>query len=197
MNRILHLKHWQVFLLMFGLPFLFQIVTVPAALNEHVGTFMLVTSVSTAIYGLLFFSWFWALGTNLYEKLPPTVKMNLGKFKAFLIMPIIYLIVLFPLMYLFIPGQNGSPTDQPPAAVGLLIPVHLFAMFCLFYCLYFVAKVLKSVEWQRSVTFSDYAGEFFLIWFFPIGIWFIQPRINKLFDETNEIDNFLNSSSPL
>jgi hypothetical protein len=41
--------------------------------------------------------------------------------------------------------------------------------------------------WQKPVTFSDFAGEFFLIWFFPVGIWIIQPRINKLFD-TN-IDN--------
>jgi hypothetical protein len=23
--------------------------------------------------------------------------------------------------------------------------------------------------------------EFFLIWFFPIGVWIIQPRINRLY----------------
>jgi len=57
----------------------------------------------------------------------------------------------------------------------------------MFYCLYFISKSLKAVELQRDVTFNDYAGEFFLIWFFPIGIWFIQPRINKLFDETLQI----------
>jgi hypothetical protein len=59
-------------------------------------------------------------------------------------------------------------------------------MFCIFYCFYFTAKVLKTVELQKPVTFNDYAGEFFLIWFFPIGIWFIQPRINRLFNGTGE-----------
>jgi len=57
-------------------------------------------------------------------------------------------------------------------------------MFCIFYCLYFVAKALKSVELQREVTFNDYAGEFFLFWFSPIGVWVLQPRINKLFDNS-------------
>jgi hypothetical protein len=57
----------------------------------------------------------------------------------------------------------------------------------MFYILYFVAKTMKSVEMQKTVTFNDYAGEFFLIWFFPIGIWFLQPRINKIFgfDKSN------------
>jgi hypothetical protein len=55
-------------------------------------------------------------------------------------------------------------------------------MFFIFYSLYFIAKELKSVELQKPVTFSDFAGEFFLLWFFPIGIWIIQPRINKIFE---------------
>jgi len=64
--------------------------------------------------------------------------------------------------------------------------VHLFSMFCLFYCLYFIAKALKTVELQRPVTFSDYAGEFFLLWFYPVGVWILQPRINQIFAATPE-----------
>ena len=62
----------------------------------------------------------------------------------------------------------------------VIFPLHMFAMFAIFYCLYFVAKTYKTVELQRTVTFSDYAGEFFLFWFFPIGIWVIQPKINAM-----------------
>ena len=57
---------------------------------------------------------------------------------------------------------------------------HILSMFGIFYSLYFVAKTFKTVELQREVTFSDFAGEFFMIWFFPIGIWVIQPKINKM-----------------
>jgi hypothetical protein len=32
----------------------------------------------------------------------------------------------------------------------------------------------------HTATPNDYIGEFFLFWFFPIGIWFIQPRINNI-----------------
>lgn len=85
---------------------------------------------------------------------------------------------------------NISLGRQPSLAIFAgFVPLHLFSMFCIFYCLYFNAKALKTVEWQNTVTFSDFAGEFFLIWFFPIGVWIIQPRINKLFDTTIDNEN--------
>ncbi|WP_238388512.1 hypothetical protein, partial [Christiangramia aestuarii] len=77
-----------------------------------------------------------------------------------------------------------SGNNAAGGTVGILllfiIPLHLFSMFCMFYLLYFVSKTIKTVELKRSVTFSDFVGEFFMIWFFPIGVWFIQPRINKI-----------------
>jgi glucan phosphoethanolaminetransferase (alkaline phosphatase superfamily) len=125
----------------------------------------------------LFFAWLYTIGTNLHPMLPETVKLNLKRFKIFIIIPTLY-ILIFVLVFIVSMSGNGSVFGIFP----LIIPVHIFSMFCIFYSLYFNAKILKSVEWQRPVTFNDYAGEFFLIWFFPIGIWFIQPRINKLFD---------------
>jgi hypothetical protein len=64
----------------------------------------------------------------------------------------------------------------------IIVPIHLFSMFCIFYTLYFVAKTIKTVELQREVKFSDFAGEFFMIWFFPIGIWIVQPKINEMIE---------------
>jgi hypothetical protein len=58
----------------------------------------------------------------------------------------------------------------------------------MFYTLWFNAKTFKSVELQREALIGDYIGEFFLLWYFPIGIWFIQPRINKIFGSV-ENDN--------
>jgi hypothetical protein len=54
-----------------------------------------------------------------------------------------------------------------------------------FYCIYFVAKVIKTVESQEKVSFGDCLGDFFLIWFFFVGIWVIQPRINVLSQNDN------------
>jgi len=55
----------------------------------------------------------------------------------------------------------------------------------------FASKSLVMVETGRRAKFYDYAGPFFLMWFFPIGIWFIQPRINRLYSQrmqTNVVD---------
>ena len=115
-----------------------------------------------------------------------TVNMNLKKFKLFLLIPVTYM--LFLSIYMSSMFSNVLTGQEPnPAIFGLIVPIHLFSMFCIFYCLYFIAKELKAVEWQKPVSFSDFAGEFFLIWFFPFGIWIIQPRINKLFE--TEVEN--------
>jgi hypothetical protein len=57
----------------------------------------------------------------------------------------------------------------------------MFYMFC---TLYFVSKSWVLAETGNAATFYDYAGPFFLTWFFPIGIWVIQPKVNRLFDKT-------------
>ncbi len=54
-------------------------------------------------------------------------------------------------------------------------------MACVLYVLYFVAKSLSLAETGRPVSALDYFGSFFLIWFFLVGVWIIQPRINCLF----------------
>jgi len=50
-------------------------------------------------------------------------------------------------------------------------------MACVLYVLYFVAKSLSLAETGRPVSALDYFGSFFLIWFFLVGVWIIQPRI--------------------
>jgi hypothetical protein len=184
MTKLLTLKHWQLFLLLVGIPMLFQFIFIGVVISRRDPTaYIAFFPILMILVTVLFFSWFYALGTNLFKKLPDTVKMNLINFKIFLFFPVVYMLFLM----VFIVGMFSKMVSggQPnPGIFALMIPLHLFSMFCLFYCLYFNAKALKTVELQRPVTFSDCAGEFFLIWFFPIGIWIIQPRINRLFDTT-------------
>ncbi|HAD80168.1 hypothetical protein ACTS9T_08795 [Empedobacter falsenii] len=182
MSKFLTLKHWQVFALLIGVPFILQIVTFSLIIvTKDPKTLTYTFPITTIIYLVLFLSWFYSLGTNLNKKLSKTVKMNLSKFKIFLIIPIVYIFILS--IYQAGIFTKSSINEQPnPIVFAFIIPTHLFSMFCIFYSLYFIAKELKSVELQKPVTFSDFAGEFFLLWFFPIGIWIIQPRINKIFE---------------
>jgi hypothetical protein len=61
-------------------------------------------------------------------------------------------------------------------------------MFCLFYCLRFVAKTLTLAETGKPASFYDYAGPFFLLWFYPVGIWIVQPRVNRLYMERSSVE---------
>lgn len=184
MQFFLRLKHWQLFGLLIGVPVVFQIITMGALLSSGGLTyFFLVFPVLMIFMVAVYFGWFYALGTNLYLKLPPAVSMNLTRFKIFLLIPILYMGVFgFVFAKIFIGASNGVPPN--PAMLFAIVPLQLFCMFCILYCLYFNAKALKAVELQRPVIFSDFAGEFLLLWFFPIGVWILQPRINQLFDTT-------------
>ena len=129
--------------------------------------------------------WFYAVGVFLKKKLPNTVKMDTSKFKFFFFTPLCYMLLFYCIsLYLFHSVSNGN--YQNLGIIIILIPLHFFSMLCLLYCVYYLAKVLKAVEFQRPVTFSEYIVEFLLILFFPIGIWFIQPKINKIFNDNGE-----------
>jgi len=140
---------------------------------------------SNDFYYWTFFRMVLFLETNLHKKLPETAPMNLNRFKILLLIPVAYMLLLFVFMFVMI--SNPSPYKQPnPEILALIIPLHIFSTFCMFYCLNFKAKALKKVELQRPATFSDFVGEFFLILFFSIGIWTLQPRTNKQFGTSME-----------
>jgi hypothetical protein len=43
--------------------------------------------------------------------------------------------------------------------------------------------MLVSMEKQRDVKFKEHQLEFFLFFIFIVGIWILQPRINRLATE--------------
>lgn len=185
MNIFLRMKHWQLFLLMVGIPIIIEFIGLGIMFTTRDPKSMFFVFPLIMFFSIIInLGWFNALGINLTKKLPETVKMKLNKFKWFLYFPMIYMLILSVFILGILNGLSFGliPT---PLLLLLILPIHLFSMFCLFYCLYYIAKTFKAVELQRPVIFNDYAGEFFLLWFFPIGLWIIQPRINKLFAESS------------
>jgi hypothetical protein len=138
-----------------------------------------------------FFGWLWSLATGLQNKMPASIKMKTGRFKVFFFIPITYMLLLSIGMGTAMSGTFQSGEEHNVGAfagsMAIIFPLHLLSMFCIFYCLYFVSKTFKTVELQRETTFSDFAGEFFLIWFYPIGLWVLQPKINKMVGSTSNI----------
>jgi hypothetical protein len=130
--------------------------------------------------------WQWSVAIGLQKIVPAGIKMKVTKFKIFFFIPVIYIsLILIFVFFALSANFPNAETFNPEffIAFAVIVPLHLFSMFCLFYCIYFVAKTLKTVELQREVSFNDFVAEFFLIWFYPIGVWIIQPKINKMIKE--------------
>jgi hypothetical protein len=168
-------KHWQIFLLfmvVFAVGEFPVIGNLTAAANsqEGYGGVLFLTEAATAVAAWCFLLWLWSLGSFLNSIVPPPLRPA----KKFFLFAIVYSVAYLPVsMAIF---QSISPK-----LFAATVPLSLLAVYCAFYNLYFVAKNLVTAETGRSSSFSSYAGPFFLLWFFLIGLWFIQPRVNRLY----------------
>lgn len=118
-----------------------------------------------SLFALVILIWLLSVGLALQEKLPYSLNISTRWFKFFLIYVFLYIVITD----LFVDKE-----------LTYLIPFHLFAMYGIFYALYFVSKSLVTVEEKQALRFDRYIGTLFLFWFFPIGIWFVQPRVRKI-----------------
>jgi hypothetical protein len=174
----LRAKHWQIFLF-FCVAFLIaNVAMINFEMSEPASMLTFPGDLPFFIVWILcmcfFLGWLWSMGPFLSFLLQPPLQRKMRFFIFSLIYPAIY--GLF-----FIATFSMSTTK--PVILAIIFPLHFLAMFCIFYDLYFVSKALIQVETGKSATFYDYAGPFFLLWFFPVGVWFTQPRINHLYHQ--------------
>jgi len=202
MNSIfLRAKHWQLFIPLMAIPFItflvfgFAVAIIllghnPKGPEDAVWIFYFFP-ILFALCGFIQFAWFW----NVITKLNPLVPTRRGKFpmkriKLFFFIPIIYFCVLpFFIAFAVKTTAISDPGVDQMLQLGIMgifvFIIHFFSIFCILHTIYFAAKTIRSAELQINARFSTFVGYFFLIWIFPVGIWFIQPRINALLDKAN------------
>lgn len=217
---LLKLKHWQFFLIQVGGVVLFQIIIFATVFQNFIEladshrepqpeeVFGMMKIVFYIIPFIILFSlyfrygWQWAIVKEFKDKLPQGVKIPFKRIKAFFIIPIAIMILFIFFMFDFMfeimadPEAFVDQKEPPVKFISMMLvffPLNLFSTFCIFHNYVFTAKTLKSVELQKNVKFEDYAGDFFCIWFQIIGIWILQPKINRIYEgdisttETSEI----------
>ncbi len=218
-EKLLRAKHWGVFLIAFVIPmsvfiawYAYLIVQIlqrakgNSQLGEnHLAEAEFMASQMTVMFPIMFlftaalYAWFWSIGVNLQKYLHPDIQLKSKLFKFSIIGLFVSFVILAFGMNKFMDFafemerlENPSP-DFPAEMIGW-VPVffilYFFLLFAQVYSLYFMAKTIKSGVLNRRARFSDYIGEFFLLWFWPIGIWFLQPQINKLI-ETEPEENYI------
>ena len=178
MRLLLRLKHWQLFLITWGTPIAINVFTFsnPRLMVKLFPLMMLVF-----IIGI--FGWIWAISTQLHKKLPLEVDLNIKEFKIIFSVPILYTVVLTVWMVYQFYFRFPDGSSNVGSIIFIVGFFHLLSMVCILLGLRFAAQTFRSVELGRLAKFSEYAIEFFLIWFSPIGFWILQPRLNKLIEE--------------
>jgi|SRR5579872_2995058 len=173
-------KHWQIFIAFATVTcaavgaMLRSLMRSPQEVFDHLLPFF----VAMEVLAMLFAVWVWTLGIFLSAAVPPRLRMKQTFFR---------ISAIFVPLYLPVFGVFSQSLKHPRnvalvlASFALIIPLHFFALFCQAYSSYFVSRALALLENSRPVSFADYVGYFFAIWLFPIGVWIIQPRINRFY----------------
>jgi hypothetical protein len=168
-------KHWQIFLL-FVVAFAvgeFPVIgnlTTAVPSQQSYGMVLLLTEIATALATWCFLLWLWSLGSFLKSLVPPALKLK-KRFFLFTILGTAIDALLSVTLFQSIDRNLSIVT----------IPLHLPGVFCMFRNPYFVAEGLVIAETGVSVSFLDCFGPFLLLFFAIMGVWFIQPRINRLY----------------
>lgn len=157
-NWILKVKNWQIFLI-----FLIEYIT---------GKYLLaIPEFAEGIFIILLISyvgWYVLLGNILHWHLPRNTTYSITWLVADA-----FLVILFYTATIFIFNCNLEIN-------GLLAIPGFYLFFAIAHLYWFPAAALVSIENQKEATFSQYAGTAIQLLFWPIGIWFAQPRLNKL-----------------
>jgi hypothetical protein len=132
-------------------------------------------AVSIVIICVFFSLWLFVIAKHLLIKVSSVQMFNFRKFKRVLITAAIFTLLLSTNMAFM--NDNGLFAKW---AVVVLTIGQFALLYCYIFILNFVAKSIATVELQKTANFEQYASYFFCLFFFPIGIWFLNPRIKAL-----------------
>ena len=99
MTFFLKLKHWQLFLLLVGIPIALEFLTIGFIFSADdfssgLQRFLRAFPILMFLYVAILFGWLWSTGVFLAKKLPSDAPMPSGLFKGAIIIPTLYIMFL-------------------------------------------------------------------------------------------------------
>lgn len=166
MKRILQAKHWQIFLLL-------TVGLIIGNINIDNNPTLNVILKLTGLMTYMFYPF--AVGIELQAHLPKEIKLNsnLFLFNSFI-------------WFLFYAATMILTDGEGYTFTGIKALPFFYALYAFVHFLSFPVKTLKSIEMYKKAKYGNYLGDFLLMIFLPIGIWFLQPRINNAIISNDE-----------
>ncbi|WP_157811824.1 hypothetical protein [Tenacibaculum sp. SZ-18] len=168
LNNILTVKPWIIFL---------SIIILSIFSETMIGIVLMI------IWICLFTYWTLGVGEKLYNKLNDKSILNLKRFKIQIGFVVTYLLIVF----LTVGGYeiNNENIAEYGWKAWLIIPLHLILMYYMIHTIYFLSRCITTLRNQKE----GYGWYMLGFWFFPIGIWIIQPKIIELLNEKPAYNN--------
>ncbi len=179
MINVLKLKHWQVFIGLIVSPVLSFIIVESNLHFENISSNVL-GGVFSILGLILFFSWAMVVGLSLNR-----IKENPYHFRKG-IFQIAILLSIIGYSELNIERFGAEIVHISSFITFLLMPVTFIGVIYVFKNL---SQSLKSLESGEKVKFKEYILDAVLFFAFPIGIWFIQPRLNIVYKVNEMIES--------
>jgi len=155
-NFFVSTQAWKIFLIYFS------ILIITGFLYFFNLNSLSTNSLFYVINDLFVLLWLYSVGCQLYPFIP-TNQMNLLLFQVIALVSFLILLSFF-----FYP-----PVFHTSATI-------IFLNLAIAFLVFFVAKSIVIAEANEKDCVDSCFGVFVYIWIFPIGIWFVQPRITKI-----------------
>jgi hypothetical protein len=157
MKFLLKLKSWQ----------LFALIMIPFIIANFSPIFQPIGDLGYIIYVI----WVYAIGSTMRRLLPKGVRPNILFFQ---IISFLQLLILITVIFID-PFKTFGDTHLFWILFYILLVIQ-------FYPLGFAARMLESAIQETVVNRSDVVKTFIYLWFFPIGLWYIQPSVRRILE---------------
>jgi TRAP-type C4-dicarboxylate transport system permease small subunit len=169
MDRILKFKSWQIFI-----PCLIAFGAVALAAELHSIGYYICCIIGGIIYWGSLFVWLYIAGIAFINKIPTNTKKNEKLFKQLFVLAF-FAICLFVVSLVIMESNRNEFLSILFISSG----VSIFIIYLIITKM--VARAITIWEYNGNVSFKYYSLNYFLvIYFYPIGVWFIQPNVNKM-----------------
>lgn len=178
MNAIVNAKHWQLFLIIIVLPIAILIPQISKTIAhlETKGDAQVVETIMHIKYmpliwsliGILFLLWLYSI-MNAVRKENQHFEFP-SKFNLVVYYCIAYLCILGIMLF----NTFSKKEFYPELVIYMIVPTIIYAL-CFIYILYKTSRTLVD---QKHTT--NFVLTLILILLYPVGIWLLQPKINKI-----------------
>jgi hypothetical protein len=173
MNKLATSPAWQVFLILFALPTMLVLLVSLVLGDDYMYIFLLALLALFTIPCL----WLLTLTHTLNRSITLEQKWDLQVLTACTPIGLGTVVAHLYLWIRFVETGNFAFFWGSLWAIGVWLVWSIVLV-------YFLSRILEAAERQQIATFRQYIGTLLLFLFYPIGVWWLQPRVKKVLADT-------------